>query len=278
VRSASECLAAGARQLDVGNWPDECWQEAHTFSLGYHIAAELHTMAAAAESAAAAAAAVAAAAEVAAAAAAAVGAAATRNDITAGCSSSSDRGGVGDAHLTDEAAAAAELHSSVERWSPEVKLGRVALEALSMASLATYPAAIPPWLGAAILLAERACVATLPPSTARTPATGDGDRGVAEAGAGAGSEARVGAVAGAGVIQPAGIGECGGQGRGEGGDDKDATIPPSDDDFMIPDTVPRGAPVVSPARAVARVAAADLTVAHFYSRFVATVGRCRLTL
>lgn len=41
AREATECLDAHSRQLDVGNWPDECWQESHVFAIGLYIAAAL---------------------------------------------------------------------------------------------------------------------------------------------------------------------------------------------------------------------------------------------
>ena len=124
ARAAVECQAAHSRQLDVGNWPHECWQRSHVFALGFQIAAELHAPTA------------------------------HEGATTEGAASSSEFGA-----LSENPAAAAGVRASAERWSPADRLGRVALEALAMAALATEPDEIPNWLGAGMLLAERACAA-----------------------------------------------------------------------------------------------------------------------
>ena len=121
ARAAVECQAAHSRQLDVGNWPHECWQRSHVFALGFQIAAELHAPTA------------------------------HEGATTEGAASSSEFGA-----LSENPAAAAGVRASAERWSPADRLGRVALEALAMAALATEPDEIPNWLGAGMLLAERA--------------------------------------------------------------------------------------------------------------------------
>jgi hypothetical protein len=208
--AATACLAAHSTQLDFGNWPDECWQESHTLALGLHVAAELG------------------------------GGEGGRGG--GGGGGGGGRGGAGataddDAHaqLADDPAAAA----SIERWSPATKLGRVALEALSMASLATDSGAIPSWLGAAILLAERACIAAL--SSERR------ERSVEQ------TNTHVGGGGGGG----------GGGGEGGVGDAHTSSSSPAAEDksaWVIPDTLPHGAPEISPSRAVARVLAGTLTV------------------
>jgi hypothetical protein len=133
ARAAVASQAAHSRQLDVGNWPHECWQRSHVFALGFQVAAELHAPNAH------------------------QGAAVTDEGTARARAASSSEFGA----LSEDPAAAAGVRASAERWSPADRLGRVALEALAMAALATDPDEIPSWLGAGVLLAERACAAAL---------------------------------------------------------------------------------------------------------------------
>ena len=94
ARAAVECQAAHSRQLDVGNWPHECWQRSHVFALGFQIAAELHAPTA------------------------------HEGATTEGAASSSEFGA-----LSENPAAAAGVRASAERWSPADRLGRRVLEA-----------------------------------------------------------------------------------------------------------------------------------------------------
>lgn len=205
----TECLAAHSRQLDAGNWPDECWQASHTLALGLHIAAQLLAMNDGVYR---------------------PTAAATREDAggserstvasSASASTSVEWQEASHAVLKGDPAAAA------EEWDPATRLGRIALEALCMATLAVDKDALPPWLGAAVLLAERACVSAL--------ANRRGASSAASTGAAAQADERTAAA------------------------------------YMVPDALPSGAPAISPSRAVARVPAAGLTVAAFYSTYIAT--------
>ena len=210
ARAAVECQAAHSRQLDVGNWPHECWQRSHVFALGFQIAAELHAPTA------------------------------HEGATTEGAASSSEFGA-----LSENPAAAAGVRASAERWSPADRLGRVALEALAMAALATEPDEIPNWLGAGMLLAERACAAAAAKARASradvagsTPASARTSR----------------------VRRPP---------RADAGSTPAKDVPDDRDAYLIPDALPLDAPAIDPSRAVPRAAADILTVAEFHARFVA---------
>lgn len=201
ARAAVECQAAHSRQLDVGNWPHECWQRSHVFALGFQIAAELHAPTA------------------------------HEGATTEGAASSSEFGA-----LSENPAAAAGVRASAERWSPADRLGRVALEALAMAALATEPDEIPNWLGAGMLLAERACAAAAAKARA--------------------SRADVACSTPASRADVAGSTPA-------------RDVPDDRDAYLIPDALPLDAPAIDPSRAVPRAAADILTVAEFHARFVA---------
>lgn len=100
---AEQTTDAHARQLNSGNWPDECWQLSHVLALGFRIAAACVVAVGITKN--------------------------TKNENSTNSTTVAD------------------------------SLGSVALEALAMVSLVSDPAGVPHWLGSAILVAERKCVA-----------------------------------------------------------------------------------------------------------------------
>jgi hypothetical protein len=72
--------------------------------------------------------------------------------------------GMSDAKLHGNKRAARPASFSLSHLHPYViRLGRIALEALSMATLLTHKKEIPSWLGVCIVLAEETCVSAMIP-------------------------------------------------------------------------------------------------------------------
>ena len=137
ARAAVASQAAHSRQLDVGNWPHECWPAPARLRAGFQVAAELH--------------------------------APTAHEVPSSLMRvPSPLMRVPPALAPRRRPSSARSRrirgggwrpASAERWSPADRLGRVALEALAMAALDGLDE-IPRWRRR-VLLAERACAAAV---------------------------------------------------------------------------------------------------------------------
>ena len=125
--------------------------------------------------------------------------------------------------------------------------------------------AIPSWLGAAILLGERACVSALDSKRLREQSHTAGGLGGEDRDKGGGIEGGEGG--GSRDEHTVSVAAAGHAGVGSGAD-AGATADRSA--YLIPDTIPAGAPEIAASRAVARVSADCLSAAEFYSTYVVT--------
>jgi len=199
--TATDCFAAHSRQLNAGNWPHKSWQQAHILALGFYIAAALNILS---------------------------------NDLDSGdMINIKTCFGMSDAKLHGNKRAARPASFSLSHLHPYViRLGRIALEALSMATLLTHKKEIPSWLGVCIVLAEETCVSAMIPRCI--------------------SDQRFGSDT---LPQKAQTGPCSNNCCGS---------------FIVPNTLPPGSPQIAPTRAIPRVPDPRLSVADFYSHFVNT--------
>jgi|GEM_PF-6019184 hypothetical protein len=139
--SAVECMSAHSRQLDVGDWPNYSWHLSHIFALGFYIGARLSMS---------------------------KDVALIEQNITQTSAFDSRLAHIATAEAMEKASyaacelvgctAAGKLTRPCGSFPGDLRLPRVAMEALSMATLVHDASMIPTWLGTGILLAEKQCV------------------------------------------------------------------------------------------------------------------------